>query len=212
MSPEIFAAQSGAALGDLPDGSRVAFVTMLGSLCPVTRAHLQMFEEAKKLLLLNPRTDLGLGPYSACLGRISLNPDKYITQKLEQKREKMAPLRQHQRRELVKLATWDAGMPWVKYGDKVGEELEELEEQWPHLLFDRVVLNGADDVVRHEKWKWEQPERNIMITMGRPCSIEALRQGMPSRALSHSRLSCSGWLHPMQEWKSSISLHLKKHT
>ena len=35
----------------LPPGSRVAVVTLLGSLAPVTRAHIMMFDEAKSLLL-----------------------------------------------------------------------------------------------------------------------------------------------------------------
>ena len=138
MSSEIIAAESGAGLGDLPIGSRVAFVTMLGSLCPVTRAHLQMFEEAKKLLL---HSDLGRGPYAACLGRISLNSDEHITQKLEGKSEKMAQLMaQLPRRELVELATSDADMPWVKYKchhqyvDEVKMELKDLEQRTCFLI------------------------------------------------------------------------------
>jgi len=167
-------------LGELPDGSRVAFVTMLGSLCPVSRAHLQMFEEAQKLLL----TDLGMGPHAACLGRIFLNPDSHVTSKFDERGEnKKAPLSIDQRRELVELTTSDAGMRWVKLAVvKLGDvarglgELKDLKVQWPHLRFDWAVLNGADDVVKYRKWRF--PEGDIMITMGRPGSMEKLERGM----------------------------------
>ena len=170
-------------LGDLPDGSLVAFVTMLGSLCPVTRAHLQMFEEAQKLLLLEPRPDLGLGPYDACLGRISLNPDRYVGQKLDERNE-MAPLSQDQRRELVNLAISDAGMQWVKHGD--ADDLKRLKRQWPRLRFDWAVLNGADDVVKYKKWRMHEGEGSIMITMGRPGSMEELKQGLLADGVQES--------------------------
>ncbi len=174
------AAECGDALGDLPDGSRVAFVTMLGSLCPITRAHLQMFEEAQKLLLLKPRTDLGVGPFAACLGRISLNPDRHVTQKLEERGE-MAPLSQDQRQKLVELATSDAGMVWVKHSDAPEAEFEGLKRQWPHLRFDWAVLNGADDVVKYKKWR-----RSMMITMGRPGKTEELKEGMLADGVQES--------------------------
>ena len=41
-------------LRGLPRGSTVAVVSMLGTLCPVTRAHVQMFDAARDLLLATP--------------------------------------------------------------------------------------------------------------------------------------------------------------
>ena len=38
-------------LGGLPDGSSVAVISMMGSLCPITKGHVQMFEEARKIVL-----------------------------------------------------------------------------------------------------------------------------------------------------------------
>ena len=72
-------------LGIQPAGSRVAVVTLLGSFCPVTEGHVQMFTEAQKLLMMiddvSPRGNF-FEPSAACAGFIALNSDLYLEGKL----------------------------------------------------------------------------------------------------------------------------------
>merc|ERR1719235_2450453 len=60
-----------ALLSAVPEGSTVAVVSMLGSICPITLAHVQCYEEARKLLLDQtpavPRPE-ALEPFAACVG------------------------------------------------------------------------------------------------------------------------------------------------
>ena len=52
-----------------------------------------------------------------------------------------------------------------------------LQRQRPHLSFERFVLNGADDVVKHSKWRWATPDYR-MITVGRNLSNDSVVQAM----------------------------------
>ena len=58
-----------ATLGALPDGSAIALVSMLGSLCPVTRGHVQCFEGARALLLSGRSP---AGRFASCVGLLTL--------------------------------------------------------------------------------------------------------------------------------------------
>jgi len=59
-------------LDELPAGASVAVVTLLGSLCPITRGHVAAFEEARRQM----RAGSGrLEPFQECIGFISLNGD-----------------------------------------------------------------------------------------------------------------------------------------
>jgi len=170
----------------LPARSSVAIVTMLGSLCPVTRAHVEMFTEARKLLLEveRRRPELGIGPYAACVCFVSLNGDGYVMSKLKPLGD--TALSMQQRLALVDMATAD--IPWLQScKGSHHSKIDELHQQWPHLIFDHFEMNGADDVVKYQKWKYIRhfPHQRY-ITMGRPGSMEQLREGMQRSAVSES--------------------------
>jgi len=166
-----------ALLGQLPDGSRVAVVSMLGSLCPITLGHVQCYEEARSLLLNRaptvPRPE-DLEDFAECVGFVYLNGDGYVGNKLRQKGQKA--LDYDQRCDLVRLATAD--LPWLCFGGR-GTLEDSLSEQHPNLKFVRYDMNGADDVVRHHKWEWAG-KSNRMITMGRPGFTDDVRSGIQS--------------------------------
>ena len=167
-------------LANVEPDSRVAVVTMLGSLCPVTLGHVQAFVDARRLLLgeagvVRPAR---LEPFSAVVGLISLNSDRYVGSKLDEKG--LASLSYEQRLGLVQMAVQEH--PWLGWEDYEGEMLAELQRSHPHLVFEHFYMNGADDVLRHAKYEWAGP-RTRMITMGRPGDTEevvraALRAGV----------------------------------
>ena len=75
------------ALSVLPAGSAVAIVRMVGSLCPVTKAHVDCFQHARRILLGEqgasaPKVDT---PYAECIGIMSLNSDKHVDKKVQAK-------------------------------------------------------------------------------------------------------------------------------
>ena len=144
-------------LGKLPAGSRVAVVTLLGSFCPVTEGHVQMFTEARKLLLMindvSPRGHF-FEPFAACVGFISLNSDRYLEEKLAPSGDRL--LTKQQRLALIEMAT--AKIPWLQScAEHHKESVQDLRHKWPALHFEHFEMNGADDVVKYQKWQYTLP-------------------------------------------------------
>mmetsp|Transcript_30678 Transcript_30678/g.57413 ORF Transcript_30678/g.57413 Transcript_30678/m.57413 type:complete len:255 (-) Transcript_30678:11-775(-) len=156
-------------LSGLKDPGHVAVLTMRGSCCPVTRAHTQMFERARSILLgrsvIRPRDT---PHFVECVGLLSLNPDSSLWRKFQYSDEDATPLCWDDRALLVRLATKD--VPWMGLSTLKPEwavHSFQLEARWQHLTFIHYHLNGADDVVRYQKWTWASEEARY-ITMGRP--------------------------------------------
>ena len=112
-------------LADLPRGSRVAVVTMLGSLCPVTRAHVQTFVEARRLLLDAAARPQQMKPVVAVVGAAALNRDAHVRAKLLP--EPFIPLADRAR--LIGLATAD--LQWVVHVPSLLGLHDALRKAWP---------------------------------------------------------------------------------
>ena len=138
-------------LANVEPDSRVAVVTMLGSLCPVTLGHVQAFVDARRLLLgeAGVARPARLEPFSAVVGLISLNSDRYVGSKLDEKG--LASLSYEQRLGLVQMAVQEH--PWLGWEGYEGEMLAELQRSHPHLVFEHFYMNGADDVLRYAKYE-----------------------------------------------------------
>lgn len=162
-----------ALLNVLPHGSQVAVVTMRGSCCPVTLGHIQGFLESKRILLGECQMPGKLQQFDEVLGMLSLNGDDHVSWKLSQKGEPFISMRD--RAELVNLAAAD--LPWLKFSTGPDREIASMAKLWPHLTFVRFVLNGADDVVRYQKWN-HSSESYRLITMGRPGYTQKVLAGM----------------------------------
>ena len=171
-------------LDKLSEGDRVAVVTLLGSLCPITSCHVRAFVEAKKMLEpCNAMCDItrsekasGLPDFDTVLGYISLNSDRYVGQKMLEKGDPTLTL--HQRQLLVDLGTQDHGS-WLACDRHSGNVVQYLRENWPHVDFVRFIMNGADDVLNYKKWEMcRDSSYTRLITMGRPGFTEGVRDGM----------------------------------
>lgn len=164
-------------LSTLPKGASVAVVRMLGSLCPVTLSHVQCYIEARKILLGEVARPARLEQFDECLGFIALNSDAHVGRKLREKGQKV--LDERQRAHLVRLATSE--YPWLNHED-CRLVMVELCDQWPHLKFVEFDMNGADDVVKYEKWRFCRQLHGQgdyrMIIMGRPGSTQQVLKGM----------------------------------
>jgi len=175
-------------LNVLDDGSTVAIVTLLGSLCPITKAHVQAFIEARRLLLAK-ESDIDndsnrppcLERFQEMVGFISVNPDAYVSPKFERNGE-ILPLKYKERVELVQLAITDVG-PWMSTEEFEGETCLTLQRCFPRLSFIHFTMNGADDVLRYRKWRWAR-ENNRFITMGRKGDTEKVVQAAAKRGLN----------------------------
>ena len=162
------------ALADVEPGGRVGVVTLLGSLCPVTRGHMQAFIEARRILLGEAPRPARLEPFGAVLGLISLNRSSYVDRKLAQKGE--ASLSAEKRLALVRMAAEE--LPWLSWEScGEGETVGLLRKTHPHLHFVHFIMNGADDVVRYRKYRVGPQHR--MIVLGRP--------GYTAKALAGAR-------------------------
>jgi len=163
-----------ALLSELPDNSNVAVVTMLGSCCPVTLAHVQAFIESRRLLLGEIARPQKLEQFAEVIGLLALNGDGHVKRKLEEHGEPFIPKKD--RGHLVKIATAD--LPWLNYVEKYGN----IESVFPELNIVHFDLNGADDVVKYHKWKWASRTARH-ITVGRPGSTQQLLKGMSEAGL-----------------------------
>jgi len=160
----------------LPEGSSVAIVTLLGTLCPVTLGHVQGFLEARALLLRQSAHPVPkhLEAFAECLGYISLNGDGHVRSKMRQ--AGCGTVNYADRKHLVQLAIEEHD--WMEFEEGYeGKCVEELSARWPALKFVHYCMNGADDVVKYRKYSWGGP-KNRFITMGRLGFTEEVEEGM----------------------------------
>jgi len=157
-------------LDALPKGSHVAVITMTGSCCPVTLAHIQCFVEARRILLGEVAHPGRMEHFEEVLGFLSLNSDGHVSSKLNEKR--LPYICYEDRAKLVQLATED--LPWMNFNrTREHAVVKVLATHWLDLDIVRFTLNGADDVLKYEKWKGCSANQRS-IAMGRPGLTERL--------------------------------------
>ena len=172
----------------LPPHSRVAVLDFLGSFCPVTTAHVAAITTARRILLgeIAPlNADGALTSYNLVLGAMTVNSDSHVHFKLSRAGEEGEALSARQRLHLCSLATADE-VSWLRIGTSAAEWVASLQASFPAVEFTVWMLNGADDVVRYEKWEWASASQPF-ITMGRHGDTEAIidaikREGLLSNA------------------------------
>lgn len=164
-------------LASLPDGARVAVVTMVGSLCPVTLGHVECFAEARRILLGEPpRADPswgrpeGLERFDGVVGLAALNGDGHVAAKVSAKGQR--PLCREDRAHLFRLST--AELPWLRLGIGAARELP---HRFPRLRFTAFSMNGADDVAKYRKWGHTGKDRRMLV-IGRPGYTAKVCDGM----------------------------------
>lgn len=145
---------------------RVAVIDYLGSFCPITLGHVQCLVEARKILTGDapPLGDVAFEPFAACIALMQVNSDSFVSKKLADKGEKAISSRE--RLMLCGLAT--SQYPWVHCENVIlSQWLQGLQRKFECLQFFVWRLNGADDVVKYQKWLYACADSRY-ITMGRP--------------------------------------------
>ena len=74
-------------LNALPVSGKVAYLTMFGTFCPITLAHVEAFVQARKILLgenVSPQHQMS-DQFELVLGFIGLNDDSWTSRKLQNK-------------------------------------------------------------------------------------------------------------------------------
>ena len=157
-------------LDSLKPGNKVAVITMTGSCCPITKAHCMAFEVARSLL--KDRAP----EYTEVLGALALNTDGHVSNKFHEKGEEI--IEWTSRAMLVRLATEETS--WLSVSHlKESQVVWDLQQSWECIDFVQYHLNGADDVLKYEKWTWAVDENNRFIALGRPTYTERLRELAP---------------------------------
>lgn len=174
-------------LSRLPKRSRVAVVTMMGTCCPVTLGHIQGFLEARSIILDNdpkvPRP-AKMDHFDEVIGLLTINDDRSTEKKLAEKG--LAYIREKDRGMLIELATEE--YPWLGYSPSPGgvrtqPKLDRMKALWPDVVFTRYEMNGADDVVKHSKWKGSSSSKRG-IAMGRPGDTDKVKKGMKADGIN----------------------------
>ena len=171
----------------LSPGSQVGVLDLLGSMCPITQAHVECRKLAKQLLTgeVMVQGQENFQPLPLVLASINVNGDAHVTAKLKSRGE--ASLSAKDRQHLCALATAD--MPWIRAdGRRLDVWLAELSREFPGLKFVKWVVNGADDVVKYRKWTSCGPG-NRLITIGRPGDTEKVRKAVQAHAACACRSS-----------------------
>lgn len=199
-SPPTFMAE----LQNIPEESTVAVLTLLGSLCPITLAHVQAFIESRHLLLATPdHHDPSLRPNDLpsidhVVGFISVNPDIFVVRKFPG--PEGIPINYEERVALVKMAIGE--MSWMDVEPSEGETFLYLKYKFPKLKFLHFTINGADDVANRRKWRYAgkpnkqkhraSTEANRFITMGRAGDTQRVLDGMKLCGTSFSQFFFMG--------------------
>ena len=162
----------------------VAVIEMVGTFCPVTLGHVQAFVQAREILLGRAATAATAeggridAPFDFVLGWAGFNSERHAVHKLEQNGE-LPPegarrgISVEDRKALMAHATRD--LPWLTMNEDY--LLEKWAEKFPELTFVAYSLNGADDVVKYQKWN-HCSETNRHLTLGRPGFTEQVREGI----------------------------------
>ena len=165
---------SGLGIDGLPPGSRVAVLSYLGSFCPITLGHAACIVQAQRVLCgqAPPLGGVSFSPYSACVCCVSVNSDRYVTDKLAKLGS--ASLSKDQRLHLCALAL--KAYPSIRL-EEPRQFMSELKRCFPRLEFTLWFLNGADDVVKHKKWLASTTDQRF-ITIGRGSDTKKVLDGI----------------------------------
>eukprot|EP00927_Polykrikos_kofoidii_P087008 TRINITY_DN9923_c0_g1_i1.p1 TRINITY_DN9923_c0_g1~~TRINITY_DN9923_c0_g1_i1.p1 ORF type:complete len:294 (+),score=15.73 TRINITY_DN9923_c0_g1_i1:121-1002(+) len=162
-----------ALLKSLPEGSYVAVVTMTGSCCPVTLGHIQGFIESRRILRSECREQYqSMEHFAEVLGLLSLNGDSHVANKMQA--SGVPHICFEDRSKLVEIAC--AEHDWLSLNPfPESMAVRSLVSAWSSIRFVHYRMNGADDVIKYEKWEYvTKAQRGIV--MCRPGYTEELME------------------------------------
>ena len=151
---------------------RVAVLDYLESFCPITLGHVQCVVEAQKILTGDspPLGDVKFEPFAASISLIWVNGDSFV-------RRSLLPRPCRDRHMLQCAVRWPRSS-WVHCVNvNLGQWLQGLQRKFEDLQLSVWCLNGADDVVKYQKWPYACADSRY-ITMGRPGHTQLVLDGI----------------------------------
>ena len=134
---------------------KIAIMSILGSFCPITRAHISLFAHTRDYLLQH-------SSFCDALGFVLLNSAAHVHRKIQKKGQ--IPLSYDERKHLIQLATKD--IDWLNHSEENEFLLtHKLHKLWPKIDFFHYTLNGADDVIKYKKWRFASSEHRLIILL-----------------------------------------------
>lgn len=184
-------------LEELPEGGKVALITMLGSFAPLTRGHLNAFDRSRDALLNRS--------FDAVVGVMSFNPEGHVKAKLKRNHQPNVPFTI--RHALAECSFVDHGLPWMgTEGQQTWmysalKKAPELKDHDLQLFFS----NGADDVFMGRKYeecgkKFADNRKFIMV--GRPGDTDQVQAKLKELGISGDDVDCL-WVDNSNSFSSS---------
>lgn len=163
-------------VSESPEKSRIGMVTLQGSMCPVTRAHVNAVLEARKMLLgrKSRLTQVAQRPkklskFDIVIGFIGVNEDDYVSSKLGGRTYSKGFLHADTRRELIDLAT--AKHDWIVSCNNIWKCAQELLDSFPKREISWYELDGADVALKSQTWNKAWKGRRYAC-VGRPADAD----------------------------------------
>jgi len=181
----------------LPDGGKVALISMLGSFAPLTKGHLNAFVQSRKVLL-----ERG---FDEVLGVMSFNPEGHVKAKL--KRKKMPNVPFNKRHELAECAFQDIAAPWMttEFQQTLFHRAIQKNPKFVNYTIQLFFANGADDVFlgrKYEQCGKSFPDNRMFIMVGRPGDTDAVQKLLEQRGISGNDTECL-WIDNENSFSSS---------
>lgn len=204
LEPATYAGPSfaDAELEPLPDGADVAVLWLLGSLCPITRAHVLSLIEGRALLIGRPLSyplplaAPGGAPApraAACLAIVAVNPDCYLEAKFARLHEARPVFFPEKDRAMLAAVALSECRSWASVlppdGPRLHTVLSALAARHAarRLTFTVYEVSGADDCLRYRKWRHARADWRLYVPLRSPDSRDEGTRALVTAMLDEAR-------------------------
>lgn len=172
---------------------RVAVVTLVGSFCPVTLAHVEALRIARRVLLGESNAEAGrpagLGVYDLVVGFLCVNAGQRVEAKLSE--QGVPAVSEADRRMLLDMVLADPDLSWLSSADQATCDVDWaapvaerevqvaklLRQQFPQHEITHFRLDGADVALRWRAWEHASASERFLC-MPRGADTAALLEAM----------------------------------
>lgn len=168
---------------------RVALINYTGTFHPVTNGHTMVIEDAYNVLANRVFDRVWTVPrriprYDIVFVIVAFNSEESLRRKMVQAQEPVtATLHSSVAARAALFSTATAHLPYVYVSTTYGSEIvSQIADVVPTAEITRYYLNGADDVVRYQKWREARANNRLLIAGRGHCTEEVLSHATDNRA------------------------------